>query len=109
MKQQLVVTEVIGKHSAILHSDGLKLYELIKAYSKQGEIELSFEHLEFCTTSFLNASIGKYIQEMNTEDGIVYAHTPKHIAEKLQLVRENALDEKKRARRDEMTREVFYA
>jgi len=109
MRQRLVVTEVIGKSSAILHSDGLKLYDLIKKHVKQGEVEVSFEHLEFCTTSFLNASIGKYVQEMHSEAGIVYAHTPKHIEEKLQLVRENALDEKKRAIRNEMTREVFYA
>ncbi len=109
MKKRLVVTEVIGKSSAILHNDGLKLYELITSSAKQGDVEVSFENLEFCTTSFLNASIGKFIQEMRSESGLSYVHAPKHILEKLQLVRENALDEKKRAIRDEAVREVFYA
>jgi len=109
MKKQLVVTDVIGKSSAILHNDGLKLYELINLYSKEGEVEISFENLEFCTTSFLNASIGKYMQERNSDAGIVYLHAPKHIQEKLALVKENALNEKKRAIRNEVTREVFYA
>lgn len=110
MKKRLVVTEVIGKSSAILHNDGLKLYELITNSARQEEgVEVSFENLEFCTTSFLNASIGKFIQEMHSESGLSYVHAPKHILEKLQLVRENALDEKKRAIRDQAVREVFYA
>lgn len=109
MTTRLIVTEVIGKSSAILHNDGLKLYSLIAASAKQGEVEISFEGIEFCTTSFLNASIGKYIQDKRSEEGLRYVHAPKHVLEKLQLVRENALNEKKRTMRDEATREVFYA
>lgn len=108
----VMVKEIVGKPNAILHSDGLKLYNyLIEELNQdsKNQVVVSFEGLVHCTTSFLNASIGKLVlnnpsfleklQFIGTESGM--------IQQKIQLVIENAKSEKSRKAHDESVREYI--
>jgi hypothetical protein len=58
----LKIADVLGKSSAILHSDGLKVcQELLRRYQEHGTAVVSFEGVDRWTTAFLNASIGKFL------------------------------------------------
>jgi hypothetical protein len=106
----LNVAEIIGKPSAILHSDGLLLYENMKHRAKDN-FTISFKGISHCTTAFLNASIGKFLIENPDKETLInfdLANEP-HIEQKLDLVLENARNEKKRAQMDESSRKIFYA
>ena len=110
------IVEIIGKPSAILHSDGLKLYDgIVNEFKSHGKIELSFEGITHCTTAFLNASLGKFL--INIPDVESVAKKIKFsgieddslIKDKLKLVTENSLNSKARESFDQSIREVFYA
>lgn len=59
MNTILSISEIIGKNSAILHSDGMLFSDVAKkAFNKSDIVEIDFSGLEFCTTAFLNAAIG---------------------------------------------------
>jgi hypothetical protein len=109
----LNVSELIGKSSAVLHSDGLKLYEAIKEIAATNEVTITFEGISHCTTAFLNASIGKFVvEDPNKIQYLKFENLgdPKSlIKEKIDLVLENARDQKKRALMDKGSRSFFYA
>lgn len=96
---KISVSQVIGKSSAVLHSDGLLIYEQMKSsqVSEKTDLTVSFEGVTHCTTSFLNASIGKFLLENPSTtikfDGISKENS---LMEKIDLVVENALNAKKR-------------
>lgn len=96
MKTELTVTEIIGKSSAILHSDGLILFEKLKEANNLN-IVLSFEGIQHCTTAFLNASIGNYVIESPDKGEFLHFEaTNEDLENKINLVLDNARDQKKR-------------
>lgn len=57
---ELKVIEIIGGPVAISPVEGLKLFDTLKSYVDRNiTVELSFEGIEDCISSFCNASIGK--------------------------------------------------
>ncbi|WP_254086318.1 hypothetical protein [Dawidia cretensis] len=49
-KMTIVVTHILGKSSAILHADGLTLFEAIR--SSDSNATISFADITHCTTAF---------------------------------------------------------
>jgi len=106
---ELNIAKEIGKTSAILHSDGLALYNKLEAASGSS-ITLSFKDIVHCTTAFLNASIGKYITiYKDQEKNLHFIDVTDDIKNKINLVLENARDEKKRSSLDESSRQILHA
>lgn len=87
-KMELVVINIIGKPMAILHSDGLLLFESIKK-AGNSPINLSFKGIEHCTTAFLNASIGNYII-YSKDPALTFTNTNPIIDKRIQIVLDNA-------------------
>jgi len=107
----LTITEILGKSSAILHSDGLIIYERLQSIKKD-EIVLSFKNITHCTTAFLNASIGKYIidNKLQSQSQILkFEDTTEDVLSKIELVLDNARNEKKRTIIDNSARGFLYA
>ena len=114
MNKPLRILNIIEKKSAVLHSDGLKLFDAImKAYKPNNELRISFEGLEHCTTAFLNASIGKFLisigKPADVIKDIIYESVSESTDKKIKQVVEVSLNEKKRIRQNELVREVFCA
>jgi hypothetical protein len=106
------IAEIIGKKSAILHSDGLKVYNyLVEELLRGPRIVVSFAGLEHCTTSFLNASIGKLLVNIpDVSKKISYIESNDDVLiEKINRVTANALNESLRHAHDESVREYFEA
>lgn len=56
--------DLLGKSSAILSSDGIRVYEAIRSeLGKGNEVQLNFSGLNRVTTSFLNSAIGTILVE----------------------------------------------
>ena len=94
---KIIIVEAIGKTSAILHSDGLIVYEKLKA--SELPIELCFSGIDHCTTAFLNASVGKLlIEEPDKAKQIKYTGIEgnDYLQSKVDLVLQNATNEKKK-------------
>ena len=105
----LSVSEVIGKNSAILHSDGLKLYDVLRSSVEKGGVDLSFKGIIYCTTAFLNASIGKLLVE-NPKFSTLIKYSDiadDSINQKIKLVIINANDDKKRNALENSSRSYF--
>ena len=104
----LKISKIIGKTSAVLHSDGLKTYELLRTSGER--ITLSFKDITHCTTAFLNASLGKFIIEIKGKNIVVeFSNLNTDIRNKIDLVLENARNEKKMTSLDSSARGYFYA
>lgn len=105
----LVISEILGKGSAILHSDGLIVYEKLSALEDQ-EIVLSFIGITHCTTAFLNASIGKFIIDNKGNDRLIrFIQASEDILGQIELVQDNARNEKKRTSLENSARGFLYA
>ena len=105
----LFISETLGKTSAILHSDGLFVYEKLQGIAKD-RITLSFKGISHCTTAFLNASIGKFIIENKGKDKFInFTDVSEDIQNKIELVQDNARNEKKRNSLDTSARGFLYA
>lgn len=105
----LTITEILGKSSAILHSDGLIIYKRLQSI-KKSEIVLSFKNITHCTTAFLNASIGKYIIDNKLQSQLLkFEDTTEDVQSKIELVLDNARNEKKRTIIDNSARGFLYA
>ncbi|MBL7841932.1 MAG: DUF4325 domain-containing protein [Cyclobacteriaceae bacterium] len=95
MKTKLLVTDIIAKSSAILHSDGLILFKKLVSEGNN-EIVLSFQGIEHCTTAFLNASIGNFVLGSPSKFGqLELEGTNDDLNAKITMVVENAIDQKK--------------
>jgi hypothetical protein len=96
------ISEILSKNVAILHSDGLKVYNAImEELASENHFVLSFEGVSVSTTAFLNASIGKILlnsPESGNKMKIVDADSD--ILRKLEWVKENALNQVKREARE---------
>lgn len=105
----LSVSEIIGKNSAILHSDGLKLYQILKENVEKRKMRLSFKGILYCTTAFLNASVGKLLVEHpGLTNSLDYNDVNDNaINEKIRLVIENVEDAKRRDTLDSSSRNIF--
>lgn len=105
------IIDIIGKSSAILHSDGLKVYQyLIEEILRTPKVVVSFAGLEHCTTSFLNASIGKLLMNRpEVVDKISYVDADKMLQSKIERVQYNALNESLRQAHDQSVRDYFEA
>lgn len=91
--------DLIGKPSAVLHSDGMKIYDVLRTIGGE-DIEISFQGITHCTTAFLNASIGKYLLEATDSSAILRFSNlgePSNLfKEKIEMVIRNIQDQKKR-------------
>ena len=57
---KLIIKDILENDAAVLHNQGLVIYEIINKNIIAGSsLSLSFEGIKYCTTQFLNASIGK--------------------------------------------------
>jgi len=115
MGMPIKITEVLGKNSAVLHSDGLKLYDaMVEEYKASNQITLSFSNITHCTTAFLNASIGKFLSNypnpLQVKKDLLISDLPTDslINVKINRVIENVLDEKKRTTYDASIRTYFH-
>jgi hypothetical protein len=106
----LIISEILGKTNAILHSDGSKVYnEIIGLISESKKIDISFSGITHCTTSFLNASIGKVWMNNPDQNHDIFRFfdASPSLLEKIDLVRDNALNRKKKENRDSAAREFL--
>ncbi len=58
-----IISDLISKSSALLHGDGLKVFQ-----SMQDGGSVSFKGIVYASTAFLKASIGKYVQEYGQQN-----------------------------------------
>lgn len=112
MKMQsidLSISQILGKTSAILHSDGLILFERLQSLDKN-EITISFKDITHCTTAFLNASIGKFITDNKGGQTLIrFTDVTEDVLNKIELVQDNARNEKKRVSLDNSSRGFLHA
>lgn len=109
MAESVVISEILGKPSAILHSDGLTIFQKLQEIEGPNII-LSFRGVTHCTTAFLNASIGKFIIENKGKEKLVrFEDVSEDFKNKIELVQDNARNEKKRNSLDGSSRSYFYA
>ncbi|WP_439473679.1 STAS-like domain-containing protein [Algoriphagus formosus] len=103
------LTEILGKSIAILHSDGLKIYDAImEELVTNGTVELNFEGISTCTTAFLNASLGKVLINSPKSTALIQIlNADNSTLEKIEWVKENALDQARREAREESLREYL--
>ena len=108
MDAPVVISKVINKSSAVLHTDGLLLFSaMVEAYSNDKKIILSFRNLNHCTTAFLNASIGKFLSEfpnpliVKKQLLITELETDSLINVKIKRVIDNVINSEKRDRHDQ--------
>ncbi|MBN3583367.1 STAS-like domain-containing protein [Algoriphagus aestuarii] len=103
------IREILSKNIAILHSDGLKVYNAImEELAQDKHFKLSFEGITTSTTAFLNASIGKLL--MNSPEALnkmEIVSAEESVLEKIEWVKENALDTGKRVAREDAMREYL--
>lgn len=59
--QTLSIYSIFNKSNVISHSDGVKLYSLLRNSSVGDIIVVSFKDIERASTGFLNASIGRLV------------------------------------------------
>ena len=65
---KLSVSQILNSESAIFHDEGLKVYDEIHKYAKNGDlVELSFHGITTCSTQFMNASVGKLYLEFSRQ------------------------------------------
>lgn len=103
------ISEVINKQNAILHTDGNKLYDvIIESIPGSKGITLSFERISNCTTSFLNASLGKlWMNKPEFKNLFTFHDASPSIIEKIEMVKDNALNQKKRENWESAAREYL--
>lgn len=104
----LKIAEILGKGSAILHSDGLLVFAKLQSIDKS-QITISFEKITHCTTAFLNACIGKFVIENKTNKSLEFVDASEDIRNKIKLVLDNVQNEKKRSSLNDSARRFFYA
>jgi len=79
---KIIISKILNSESAVFHDEGNEIYlSLQDAFNKGEKVEISFEGLEFCSTQFLNACIGK-----------LYLNFPKELVEE-SLIIEDVEDE----------------
>jgi hypothetical protein len=96
------IREILSKNIAILHSDGLKVYNAIMEELAQDK------HFSISTTAFLNASIGKVL--MNSPealDKMEIKNAEDSVLAKIEWVKENALNTGIREAREDAMREYL--
>lgn len=108
MDTPIIISKVINKPSAVLHTDGLLLFNaMVEAFSIEGKVVLSFRNLNHCTTAFLNASIGKFLNQfpdplkIRKQLLIIELETDSLINIKINRVIENVVNFEKRDRHDQ--------
>ena len=103
------IVQIIGKNIAILHSDGLKVYDaIIQELVEKNSASVSFDSINYCTTAFLNASLGKvWMNAPEFAKSIEILFASPELINKASLVRENALNKEKRERSEESLREFL--
>lgn len=101
------VSSIIGKNSAILHSDGIVLYNELLKQKEATEFILSFEGVEYCTTAFLNSSVGKFL--VGSKHILIKFEAADQFIYKIDLVIENARNEKKRNSLRQSSRGFLHA
>ncbi len=103
------IEQIIGKNIAILHSDGLKIYDaIIEELAKSNKAVLSFEKIDHSTTTFLNASLGKvWMNSPESAEKLEILGADDSILEKIEWVKQNALNQARREAREESLREYF--
>ncbi len=103
------VKEILGKNIAILHSDGLKVFDvIIEELVDNKKVTLDFTGISTCTTAFLNASIGKFlINSPESVRDLETTGTDESTLEKIEWVKQNALDQARREAREESLREYL--
>lgn len=103
------VKNIIGKSIAVLSSDGLKLYNaIVEDLAEKKTILIDFEGLDQITSSFLNASIGKiWMNAPDMAESINFKGTSSSLKQRIELVKENALNKERSLLRDETIREYL--
>jgi hypothetical protein len=103
------IRAVLSKNIAILHSDGLKIYDaILEELALENHFSITFEGISTSSTAFLNASIGKLL--MNSPEALEkmkILNADKSVLEKIEWVKENALDKGRREAREDAMREYL--
>lgn len=103
------ISEILSKNIAILHTDGLKIYNAImEEIAADNHCVLNFEDVIVCTTAFLNASLGKaYLNSPDIDKKIEVIRASSEISNKIEWVRDNALNQAKREARESALSDYF--
>ncbi len=113
MTKTLHIFEIIDKNVAILHSDGIKVFEEIeKALKNNSILNVSFKNIEVCTTAFLNSSIGKIFllnEEYKKKIKLVEFENKELIEDKIQIVLKNIENKKSLESYENSIRTEFYS
>ena len=86
----ICVKDIIGSKNAILHSDGLKLYNVLhEKYSSNNseKIIVDFKDINNLTSGFCNASVGKLFNEIPSikkGDLIIYGVENNYLLKKIE-------------------------
>lgn len=113
----LKIADILGKSSAILHTDGLKIYQdLLLLYKANGPLVVSFEGVDHWATAFLNASIGKFVMNLPDAQHIVRGKLQfqgvakdSPLERRINEIISLALDKQKQSQHDEAIREAILA
>ncbi len=105
----ITVRDIIGKPIAVLSSDGLKLYTaIVENLSDEKEIEINFDGLDQVTSAFLNGSIGKiWMNSPDFANSFRFSGASASLQQRIDMVKENALNKDKSQLRDEVIREYL--
>lgn len=105
----ITVKNIIGKSIAVLSSDGLKLYNaIVEDLAQKKNVIIDFDGLDQITSSFLNASIGKiWMNAPELAESLNFKGTSTSLKQRIELVKENALNKEKSLLRDEAIREYM--
>ncbi|OOG76495.1 STAS-like domain-containing protein [Algoriphagus sp. A40] len=103
------IREILSKNIAILHSDGLKVYNAImEELAQDKRFSVSFEGITTSTTAFLNASIGKVLMNSpEAVDKMEIKNAEDSVLDKIEWVKENALNTGIRVAREDAMREYL--
>lgn len=103
------VKNIIGKSIAVLSSDGLKLYNaIIEDLAQKKNVIIDFDGLDQITSSFLNASLGKiWMNAPELAESVKFMGASSSLNQRIELVKENALNKEKSLLRDETIREYL--
>lgn len=87
------IKNIIGTTNAISQSDGYKIYQLIEKHNVN-DIVIDFNNINFLSTAFLNASIGRLAQMYSFDQikalNFLYPEDKDVFRKKVERVLENA-------------------
>jgi hypothetical protein len=106
--ETIKITEVIHSQNAILHSFGMKVFEVAKRYlAVRKPVVLDFTGIQNVTTAFLHASIGNIVATVGSDSMLEYRGISEEWNQKIQQSIDSALHPEKNKIIDQEINNLF--